>query len=101
MRSCLIIRCSKTMRVLDIEFAAGRRSHGFGGKSKNGFAALSHQNLAHKRLVADYPENLTRERNRQIRETYDQVFSDESIKKEQLNCTQWFEGLEIEEGQEW
>ena len=46
-------------------------------------------------------ENLTREKNRQIRETYDQVFSDESIKKEQLNCTQWFEGLEIEEGQEW
>jgi metal-responsive CopG/Arc/MetJ family transcriptional regulator len=46
-------------------------------------------------------ENLTREKNRQIREVYDQVFSDESSKKEQLNCTQWFEGLEIEEGQEW
>lgn len=46
-------------------------------------------------------ETLISQRNRQIKETYDQTFSDESIRKEQLSCTRWFEGLEIEEGQEW
>ena len=46
-------------------------------------------------------EKLISERNRHIKEAYDHVFSDESIKEEQLNCTNWFEGLEIEEGQEW
>lgn len=46
-------------------------------------------------------EKLTWEKNRQIREAYDQIFSDESIQKEQLNCAKWFEGLEIKEGQEW
>lgn len=46
-------------------------------------------------------EQLTLERNRDIREAYDQVFSDESIKNEQLSCARWFEGLGSEEGQEW
>jgi metal-responsive CopG/Arc/MetJ family transcriptional regulator len=46
-------------------------------------------------------ETLISQRNRQIKDAYDQVFSDESIKKEQLSCTKWFEGLGTEEGQEW
>ena len=46
-------------------------------------------------------ERLISEKNRHIKETYDQVFSDESIRKEQVSCAKWFEGLEIEEGQEW
>jgi len=46
-------------------------------------------------------EKLTSDRNRHIKATYDRVFSDESLRKEQLSCAKWFEGLEIEEGQEW
>ncbi len=46
-------------------------------------------------------EKLIWERNRHIKETYDQIFSDESLREEQLSCAKWFEGLEIEEGQEW
>jgi hypothetical protein len=29
------------------------------------------------------------------------VFSDESIREEQLSCARWFEGLGIEKEQEW
>lgn len=46
-------------------------------------------------------EKLIWERNRHIKETYDRVFSDESIREEQLNCADGFEGAEIDEGQEW
>ena len=46
-------------------------------------------------------ETLMSQRNRQIKDAYDQAFSDESLKKEQLTCTRWFEGLGTEEGQEW
>lgn len=41
------------------------------------------------------------EKERHIRETYDRVFSDESIKKEQCDCAGWFEGTGTKEGQEW
>ena len=46
-------------------------------------------------------EKIISERKRHIKDAYDQVFSDESIRKEQLNCARWFEGLGTEEGQEW
>ena len=46
-------------------------------------------------------ETLMSQRNRQIKDAYDQAFSDESLKKEQLTCTRWFEGLGTEEGQKW
>ena len=46
-------------------------------------------------------EKVVSERNRHVRDAYDRIFSDESIKKEQLNCARWFEGLGTEEGQEW
>lgn len=58
--------------------------------------------LSRSKFISDtLREKLMLERNRHIKETYDQVFSDESIRKEQLKCTRWFEGLEMEEGQEW
>ena len=46
-------------------------------------------------------EKLTSERNRLIKDAYDRVFSDQSVRKEQLNWARWFEGLGTEEGQEW
>jgi metal-responsive CopG/Arc/MetJ family transcriptional regulator len=46
-------------------------------------------------------ETLISQRNREIKDTYDRIFSDESMIKEQLECTRWFEGLGTEEGQEW
>ena len=46
-------------------------------------------------------EKLTLEKNRLIKEAYDRVFSDQSVRKEQLDCARWFEGLGTDEGQEW
>lgn len=46
-------------------------------------------------------EKLISERNRHIKDAYDRAFSDESIRREQLSCAGWFEGLGAEEGQEW
>ncbi|MFW6104154.1 MAG: ribbon-helix-helix domain-containing protein [Bacteroidota bacterium] len=46
-------------------------------------------------------EKLESEKNRYIKEKYNQVFSDQSIQEEQLAYTHWLEGLEINEGQEW
>ena len=46
-------------------------------------------------------EKISHERDRHLREVYDRVFSDESIRKEQLDTVRLFEGLESSEGQEW
>ena len=46
-------------------------------------------------------EKVLSEKSRHIKDTYDRIFSDESIRKEQLNCARRFEGLGAEEGQEW
>ncbi len=46
-------------------------------------------------------EKLISERNRHIKNAYDLAFSDESIRKEQLSCAKWFEGLGTEDRQEW
>ena len=46
-------------------------------------------------------EKLVSERNRHIKDAYDRAFSDEAIRKEQLSCAGWFEGVGSEEGQEW
>jgi len=46
-------------------------------------------------------EKLTLEKNRLIKDAYDQAFSDESIRKEQHSCAKWFGGFGTEEGQEW
>jgi len=41
------------------------------------------------------------ERNRYIKDAYDRVFSDKSLRKEQHINARWFEGLGTEEGQKW
>ena len=58
--------------------------------------------LSRSRFISNVlKEQLTLEKNRDIKAAYDQVFSDEAIKNEQLGCARWFEGLGTEEGQEW
>ncbi len=46
-------------------------------------------------------ERIETEKERYLRKAYDQIFSDEKIRKEQLETTRWLEGLDIREGQEW
>jgi len=46
-------------------------------------------------------EKIMSERNRYIKDAYDRIFSDESLRKEQRINARWFEGLGMEEGQEW
>ena len=46
-------------------------------------------------------EKIEAERKRYIKDAYDSVFSDESIRKEQLDSSGWFEGLGTEAGHEW
>ena len=46
-------------------------------------------------------ERLLSDRENQIREAYNRVFSDELIQKEQLETTLWFDKAGESEGQEW
>ena len=46
-------------------------------------------------------EKVLEEKDREIKQAYDEVFSDESIQREQLETTKWFEGTGSKEGQEW
>lgn len=46
-------------------------------------------------------EKILEDKKKQIRDAYDRVFSDESVRKEQLNWTRWFESADTEDGQEW
>jgi metal-responsive CopG/Arc/MetJ family transcriptional regulator len=46
-------------------------------------------------------EKLMEERNRHLKDTYDSVFSDKAIIKEQLENARWFEGSGNKVGQEW
>ena len=41
------------------------------------------------------------EKERRLRDTYDRVFSDEQIRKEQLDTCEWFELSGDNEGQGW
>ncbi len=65
--------------------------------------ALSRQKgLSRSKFISDtLREKLLSDRNRNIKEAYDRIFSDESVRNEQLSSALWFEGAEIEEGQEW
>jgi metal-responsive CopG/Arc/MetJ family transcriptional regulator len=36
-----------------------------------------------------------------LKQAYDKVFSDEDIRKEQIDAAKWFEGAGSEGGQEW
>ena len=46
-------------------------------------------------------ERLLSDRENQIREAYNRVFSDELIQKEQLETMRWFDKAGGKEGQEW
>lgn len=46
-------------------------------------------------------ERMMSEKEKQVRDAYDRVFSDDAIRKEQLNWSRWFETAGSEEGQEW
>jgi len=46
-------------------------------------------------------EKLLEERNRQLKDQYDRVFSDSAICDEQLKTAMWFDGAGSREGQEW
>ena len=46
-------------------------------------------------------EKIMKEKERQIKEVYNRVFSDDSIKKEQLETSLWFDGAGNKEGLEW
>jgi metal-responsive CopG/Arc/MetJ family transcriptional regulator len=46
-------------------------------------------------------EKVLNENERQIKKAYNRVFSDDSIKKEQLETSSWFDGAGNKEGLEW
>lgn len=46
-------------------------------------------------------EKVSHERDHHLQETYNRIFSDEAIRKEQLETARLFEGFECKEGQEW
>ena len=52
-------------------------------------------------ILALLREKVMEEKDREIKQAYDEVFSDESIQREQLETTKWFEGTGSKEGQEW
>ena len=46
-------------------------------------------------------EKVINEKERQLKNAFNQVFSDDSIRKEQLETASWFEGTGSKTGQEW
>jgi len=46
-------------------------------------------------------ERLMNERDRHLKDSYDRVFSDKAIIKEQLETAGWLEGSGNQAGQEW
>ncbi len=46
-------------------------------------------------------EKILKEKDRQVKDAYDHVFSNSAIKKEQLETSEWLRGIENKEGQEW
>lgn len=46
-------------------------------------------------------EKALNEKEKQIKDAYNRIFSEELIRKEQLETTAWFEGVGSKEGQAW
>lgn len=46
-------------------------------------------------------EGIREKRNAHLKEAYDRVFSDEAVRKEQLETARWFDAGGSGEGQEW
>jgi metal-responsive CopG/Arc/MetJ family transcriptional regulator len=52
-------------------------------------------------ISAVLKEKISAERERQVKNEYDRIFSDETIQEEQLEWTRWFEQTGSRKGQEW
>ncbi len=52
-------------------------------------------------ISAALKEKIMAEKEKQVNNEYDRIFSDESIQEEQLEWTRWFEQTGSREGQEW
>ena len=52
-------------------------------------------------ISAVLKEKIMAEKEKQVKNEYDRIFSDESIREEQLEWTRWFEQTGSGEGQEW
>ena len=46
-------------------------------------------------------EKILDEKEKQVKDAYNRVFSDEAVRKEQLETAAWLEGTGSKEGQEW
>ena len=46
-------------------------------------------------------EKIMKEKDRNLKEAYDRVFSDDAVRKEQLDTVNWFLKADSNEGQEW
>ena len=46
-------------------------------------------------------EKILNEKEKKLKEAYDRIFSDELIRKEQLETASWFEGIGNKAGREW
>ena len=46
-------------------------------------------------------EKIINEKEKQLKEAYDRIFSDESIRKEQIETSSWFDGIGHKAGQDW
>ncbi len=65
-------------------------------------AASLEQGLSRSRYISNIlKEKVDEDRNRSLKEAYDRVFSDDSIRKEQIETIRWFESIESKEGMEW
>jgi metal-responsive CopG/Arc/MetJ family transcriptional regulator len=52
-------------------------------------------------ISAVLKEKISAERETQVKNEYDRIFSDETIQEEQLEWTRWFEQTGSRKGQEW
>ncbi len=58
--------------------------------------------LSRSKFIANVlKEKVIEEKEKQIRDAYDRVFSDEAIQEEQINWTHGLEASGTDEGQEW
>jgi metal-responsive CopG/Arc/MetJ family transcriptional regulator len=65
-------------------------------------AITKQKGISRSKFISDMlREKIFDEKNKQIKDTYNRIFSDEKIRKEQLESASWFEGTGSKEGQEW
>ncbi len=62
----------------------------------------SQQGISRSKFISNaLREKVLNEKERQLKDAYNRVFSDELIKKEQLETSAWFERTGSKEGQGW